>query len=98
MMEVAYEALERAGLPLDQLAGTRTGVFIGHLTSDYRDMICRDPDNAPLYTFTGTGTASVANRMSWLWDLRGPSFPVNTAVSSTWSFSFTLVLSRYHST
>jgi acyl transferase domain-containing protein len=83
MMEVTYEALERAGLPLDQIAGTRTGVFMGHLTSDYRDMICRDPDNAPLYTFTGTGTASLANRMSWLWDLRGPSFTVNTACSSS---------------
>ncbi|RYC61650.1 hypothetical protein CHU98_g4553 [Xylaria longipes] len=82
IMEVAYEALERAGIPLEKLAGTRTGVFMGHLTSDYRDMICRDPDNAPVYTFTGTGTASVANRISWLWDLRGPSFPVNTACSS----------------
>ncbi|KAI0437216.1 putative polyketide synthase [Xylaria telfairii] len=83
MMEVAYEALERAGLPLDKLAGTRTGVYIGHLTSDYRDMICRDPDDAPMYTFTGTGTASLANRISWLWDLRGPSFPINTACSSS---------------
>ncbi|KAF2966748.1 hypothetical protein GQX73_g6838 [Xylaria multiplex] len=82
ILEVAYEALERAGLPLEKLAGTRTGVFIGHLTSDYRDMICRDPDNAPAYTFTGTGTASAANRISWLWDLRGPSFTVNTACSS----------------
>ncbi|KAI1174099.1 putative polyketide synthase [Nemania sp. FL0916] len=82
ILEVAYEALERAGLPLEKLAGTRTGVFIGHLTSDYRDMICRDSDNAPVYTFTGTGTASAANRISWLWDLRGPSFTVNTACSS----------------
>ncbi|KAI0402410.1 putative polyketide synthase [Xylaria palmicola] len=83
MMEVAYEALERAGLPLDKLTGTRTGVYMGHLTSDYRDMICRNPDDAPLYTFTGTGTASLANRISWLWDLRGPSFPINTACSSS---------------
>lgn len=83
MMEVAYEALECAGLPLHRLARSRTGVFMGHLTSDYRDMICRDADNAPMYTFTGTGTASLANRISWLWDLRGPSFPVNTACSSS---------------
>lgn len=82
-MEVAYESLENAGLPLEKLAGTRTGVFMGHFTSDYRDMICRDPDNAPMYTFTGTGTASLANRISWLWDLMGPSFTVNTACSSS---------------
>ncbi|KFA49985.1 hypothetical protein S40293_05963 [Stachybotrys chartarum IBT 40293] len=83
MMEVAYEALERAGLPLHQLAGTRTGVFMGISSTDYRDMICRDLDNSPQYTFTGTCPASVANRLSWLWDLRGPSFPVNTACSSS---------------
>jgi acyl transferase domain-containing protein len=83
MMEVAYEALEGAGLPLDQIAGSRTGVFIGYFTNDYRDMICRDPDDAPLYTFTGTSTASLANRISWLWDLRGPSFTINTACSSS---------------
>lgn len=82
-MEVAYEALERAGIPLHQLAGTRTGVFMGISSTDYRDMICRDLDNSPQYTFTGTCPASVANRMSWLWDLRGPSFPVNTACSSS---------------
>lgn len=83
MMEVAYEALEGAGLGLQQIAGSKAGVFMGHFTSDYRDMICRDPDNAPMYTFTGTGTASLANRISWLWDLRGPSFTVNTACSSS---------------
>lgn len=83
MMEVTYEALERAGLPLHRLAGTRTGVFMGNTTTDYRDMICRDLDNAPQYTFTGTCPASIANRISWLWDLRGPSFPINTACSSS---------------
>lgn len=83
MMEVTYEALERAGLPLHQLAGTRTGVFMGNTTTDYRDMICRDLDNSPQYTFTGTCPASIANRISWLWDLRGPSFPINTACSSS---------------
>ncbi|KAK3319476.1 putative polyketide synthase [Cercophora scortea] len=83
MMEVAYEALERAGIPLHKIAGTRTGVYMGNTTTDYRDMICRDLDKAPQYTFTGTCPASMANRISWLWDLRGPSFPVNTACSSS---------------
>lgn len=83
MLEVAYEALERAGIPLHKVAGTRTGVYMGSVTTDYRDMICRDIDNAPQYTFTGTCPASMANRISWLWDLRGPSFPINTACSSS---------------
>ena len=83
MMEVAYEAVERAGMSLQQLAGTRTGVYMGNTTTDYRDMICRDLDNSPQYTFTGNCPASLANRISWLWDLRGPSFPINTACSSS---------------
>ncbi|KAK2758599.1 Type I Iterative PKS [Arachnomyces sp. PD_36] len=83
MLEVAYEALEQAGLPLDAITGTKTGVFMGNFTSDYKEMIYRDPDNAPSYTATGTCRASLANRISWLWDLRGPSITLDTACSSS---------------
>ena len=83
MTEVAYEALERAGLPLSKIAGTRTGVFMGHFTSDYKEMIYRDPDNAPLYSLTGACKTSLANRISWLWDLKGPSITMDTACSSS---------------
>lgn len=83
MIEVVYEALEKAGLPLDKIAGTQTGVFMGHFTSDYKEMIYRDPDNAPSYAATGASKTSLANRISWLFDLRGPSFTLDTACSSS---------------
>ena len=83
MVEVAYEALERAGLPLHQISGSRTGVFMGHFTSDYKEMIYRDPDNAPVYSITGACETSLANRISWLWNLRGPSLNMDTACSSS---------------
>ncbi|KAI1307850.1 putative polyketide synthase [Xylaria venustula] len=83
MTEVAYEALETAGYSLADLAGTRTGVFMGHFTSDYKEMLFRDTDAAPTYTATGVQKTSLANRISWLFDLRGPSFAVDTACSST---------------
>lgn len=83
MIEVAYEALERAGLPLEKIAGTKTGVFMGHFTSDYKEMVYRDPDNAPIYSGTGSCTTSLSARISWLWDLRGPSFAMDTACSSS---------------
>lgn len=70
MIEVAYQGLESAGLSLQDVAGSRTGVFIGHFTSDYRDMVFRDPDRAPTYTFSGTSKTSLANRISWLFDLK----------------------------
>lgn len=83
MIEVAYEAIETAGYPLEQLAGTRTGVFMGHFTSDWKDTLYRDADAAPQYSATGPLATSLANRLSWLWDLRGPSFSVDT-VSRTY--------------
>ncbi|KAF2878222.1 putative polyketide synthase [Massariosphaeria phaeospora] len=83
MIEVAYEALERAGLPLEKIAGTKTGVFMGHFTSDYKEMMYRDPDNAPTYAGTGSCTTSLSARISWLWDLRGPCFTLDTACSSS---------------
>ena len=64
MIEVAYEALERAGIPIESLAGTKTGVFIGHFTSDYKEMIARDPASAPMYTASGSFTTSMAGRLS----------------------------------
>ncbi|MCJ1395325.1 hypothetical protein MMC18_008209 [Xylographa bjoerkii] len=83
MLEVAYEAFENAGLPIESIAGTQTGCYVGNFTTDYREMLFRDPEAAPLYTVTGTGTSLISNRVSWFFDLKGPSFTVNTACSSS---------------
>jgi zearalenone synthase (highly reducing iterative type I polyketide synthase) len=83
MKEVTYEALENAGLPLSQLAGSRTGVFMGQFTSDYREMMFKDSESAPVYSATGSSKTSLANRISWLFDLKGPSFTMDTACSSS---------------
>lgn len=83
MIEVTYEALEKAGLALHEIAGTRTGVFMGNFTSDYREMVFRDPESAPAYTASGISKTSLANRISWLFDLQGPSFTLDTACSSS---------------
>lgn len=83
LIEVTYEALENAGLSLDDIAGTQTGVFMGHFTSDYREIIFRDPEAAPTYTITGASETSLANQISWLFDLQGPSFNLDTACSSS---------------
>ncbi|KAK2057699.1 hypothetical protein LY76DRAFT_656636 [Colletotrichum caudatum] len=83
MTEVAYEAVESAGLTLKELQGSRTGVWMGHFTSDYKEMLYRDTDGAPPYAATSLQKTSLANRISWLWDLRGPSFTLDTACSSS---------------
>ena len=83
MLEVAYEAFENAGLPLDTIAGTNTSCYIGNFTTDYREMLFRDPDAMPLYCMSGLGHELISNRVSWFYDLRGPSFTLGTACSSS---------------
>ena len=83
MLEVTYEALESAGYPVESLAGTRTGVFMGHFTGDYKELVLRDADAMPPYATTGLNKTSLANRISWTFDLRGPSFSLDTACSSS---------------
>lgn len=81
LLETSWEALEDAGIPVDSLAASRTGVFVGLSTADYRDLVQSSlPDNP--YGSTGNNTALASNRISYCLDLRGPSFTVNTACSS----------------
>lgn len=74
-----------AGNPIERVPGTalRTGVYGGCMTQDYMRMLVKDPDEAPATTITGTGPLILANRLSWYFDLRGPSIQVDTACSSS---------------
>ena len=83
LLEVAYEALENAGLPMSLVAGTRTGVFVGGNVSEYRSHIERDKHNLPMYELTGNAESLLANRISYVFDLRGPSMSIDTACSSS---------------
>lgn len=83
MLEIAYEAFENSGLSLENVAGTNTSCFIGNFTTDYREMLLRDPDAAPRYSFSGLGQEMLSNRLSWFYDLKGASSTVSTACSSS---------------
>lgn len=84
LLEVAYEALEDGGQPLPRLAGSATGVFIGISTHDYSRLQATAEDHSPVNAYTPTGVASslAANRLSYCFNLRGPSLAVDTACSS----------------
>lgn len=83
LLEVAYESLEHAGLPLEPLRGSRTGVFVGLFIHDYAHIQLFDRDRIDAYTGTGTSMSIAANRISYLYDLRGPSVALDTACSSS---------------
>ncbi|KAL2010558.1 hypothetical protein VTN00DRAFT_6365 [Thermoascus crustaceus] len=82
-LESAYEALENAGLPIKKVVGTKTAVYVGVFNKDYTDTIYRDTEQVPLYYSTGNGQAILSNRVSYFFDLKGPSVTVDTACSGS---------------
>lgn len=83
LLEVIYEAIEAAGYPIHDLRGSKTGVFVGQMTDDYRDVLFRDIEVVPQYAGTGTSRAILANRVSYFFDWHGPSINIDTACSSS---------------
>ncbi|KAK5055284.1 hypothetical protein LTR84_013034 [Exophiala bonariae] len=83
LLEVTYEALENAGIPVDDLVGSDTSCYVGCFTRDFHEMLMRDTETSPMYAGTGTGFSLLSNRVSWFYDLRGPSLTLDTACSSS---------------
>ncbi|KAK3991082.1 putative polyketide synthase [Cladorrhinum sp. PSN332] len=82
-LESTYEALESAGLSLQDVAGSNTSVYAGSFFRDYHESLIRDPDALPRFLLIGTGAAMASNRLSHFFDLRGPSMSVDTGCSTT---------------
>ncbi|OJY33280.1 MAG: polyketide synthase [Legionella sp. 40-6] len=83
LLEVSYEALENAGLPLEQVQGSQTAVFSSLYASQYGHLQTLDSAMDALFLPTGSAVSIAANRLSYLWDLRGPSMVLDTACSSS---------------
>jgi len=88
LLEVAWQVMEDAGIPLERIRGTATGVFMGISSSDYSSLLWASaenyaiPDNEPFVLPGNTGCIA-ANRLSYFFDFKGPSFTVDTACSSS---------------
>ncbi|HXX68125.1 MAG TPA: SDR family NAD(P)-dependent oxidoreductase [Polyangiaceae bacterium] len=85
LLETAYHALEDAGLAASRLGRSATGVFVGISSHDYFDMQLRDVEwrSITAHTNQGASQSVAANRISYAFDLRGPSVAFDTACSST---------------
>jgi acyl transferase domain-containing protein len=82
LLECTYEALENAGVPKETIIGQNVGVFVGGSFSEYSLFCFRDTDRVPAYEATGTAQSVLSNRLSYYFDLKGPSATVDTACSS----------------
>jgi phthiocerol/phenolphthiocerol synthesis type-I polyketide synthase D len=83
LLEVAWEALEHAGIPPDSLGGTRTGVMMGLSTWDYTIVNVEHQAEIDAYVGTGNPHSTAVGRISYLLGLGGPAVAVDTACSSS---------------
>ena len=85
LLEHTFAAFEDAGEQIERLENTRVGVFVGTSSSEYGGIMQSVSERASIgaHTNTGSSPALTANRISYVFNLRGPSFPVDTACSAS---------------
>ena len=83
LLELAWEALEDAGIPPLKLRGTKVGVFIGISHSEYAGNLTDNLALTSAYAVVGTALCLAANRLSFVLGLHGPSLALDTACSSS---------------
>ena len=72
-----------AGMTTESLRSSRTAVFSATFADDFTRLTAKDPDAAPLQAVLGTTPSILPNRISWYFDLRGPSMHIDTACSGS---------------
>ena len=86
LLELACEAIERAGINLNSLSGSNTGVYIGIVSNnDYaqKHFKSTDPKRMDTYSATGTGNYSASGRISYFLGMHGANMSIDTACSSS---------------
>jgi acyl transferase domain-containing protein/NADPH:quinone reductase-like Zn-dependent oxidoreductase/NADP-dependent 3-hydroxy acid dehydrogenase YdfG len=84
-LEVAWEALEDAGIPPHTLKGSSTGVFVGTTMADYLQHHLRhgDPSDLDAYIISGNAMNAISGRLAYFLGTHGPSISMDTACSSS---------------
>ena len=83
LLEMTWEALENSGVKPSTLKGSRCGVYIGIASADYSFRLADDLGAVDASVATGNTASIAANRLSYVFDLRGPSLAIDTACSSS---------------
>ncbi|CAM5094387.1 unnamed protein product, partial [Eretmochelys imbricata] len=82
LLECTYRALEDAGVTMEHAGGSKTGVFVGLMNRDYEIITSRAVTEINHYDGTGVAVSIAANRISYTFNLTGPSLSIDTACSS----------------
>ena len=83
LLELSYEALDDAGQRVEDIGGSKTGVFVGISVNEYSQVQLGDPLRISSHSGTGSALSIAANRISYFFDFHGPSMAIDTACSSS---------------
>ncbi|NIE66113.1 type I polyketide synthase [Burkholderia sp. Ax-1719] len=83
LLELTWEAFEDAGVRPEALRGSDCAVYVGVASTDYGNRNMDDLSTVDPYSATGNTLSIASNRISWVYDLRGPSMSIDTACSSS---------------
>ncbi|KAJ6172240.1 polyketide synthase [Penicillium chermesinum] len=83
LLEVVFECFESAGYSLGDLSGADVGCYVATFLQDHASIISKDVEYLTRYSATGIGAAIIANRISHIFNLKGPSCSINTACSAS---------------
>lgn len=83
LLELTWEALENGQQVPETLAGSQCAVYIGIASTDYAHRRMDDLSSLDPYSMTGNTASIASNRISYVYDLHGPSVSVDTACSSS---------------
>ncbi|KAI5780380.1 hypothetical protein EDC01DRAFT_667947 [Geopyxis carbonaria] len=83
LLEAVFRCFESAGLPLDKVSGSSTGCYVGNFTQDMMRIQAGDLDHNKDLQCTGSALTMLSNRISNVFNLKGPSLTLDTACSSS---------------
>lgn len=83
LLEETWHCIEDSGISLNSLQQKRTSVYVGVMTGDYRQIWASSDNETDSYSCLGNVESILANRISYIFNFKGPSFSINAACASS---------------